>query len=99
LTGGLEILGGLGLLVPKTRRTAAWGLVALLIAVFPANVYNRSRCDRHCAGPQVGPPARATAPSVVATLEYKASFIVPLNAAGTNGSQPDTGIPGEALNA
>jgi len=37
--GGLEILGGLGLLVPKTRRAAAWGLVALLIAVFPANVY------------------------------------------------------------
>jgi uncharacterized membrane protein len=39
VSGGLEILGGLGLLVPKTRRAAAWGLVALLIAVFPANVY------------------------------------------------------------
>jgi uncharacterized membrane protein len=39
VSGGLEILGGLGLLVPKTRRVAAWGLVALLIAVFPANVY------------------------------------------------------------
>jgi len=35
----VEILGGLGLLVPQTRRAAAWGLVALLIAVFPANVY------------------------------------------------------------
>jgi len=39
LSGGFEILGGLGLLVPRTRRAAAWGLVALLIAVFPANVY------------------------------------------------------------
>jgi uncharacterized membrane protein len=39
LSGALEILGGLGLLVPQTRRAAAWGLVALLIAVFPANVY------------------------------------------------------------
>jgi uncharacterized membrane protein len=39
LSGGFEILGGLGLLVPQTRRAAAWGLVALLIAVFPANIY------------------------------------------------------------
>jgi uncharacterized membrane protein len=39
ISGGLEILGGLGLLVPPMRRAAAWGLVALLIAVFPANVY------------------------------------------------------------
>jgi len=39
ISGCLEILGGLGLLVLKTRRAAAWGLVALLIAVFPANIY------------------------------------------------------------
>jgi uncharacterized membrane protein len=39
ISGGFEILGGLGLLLPQTRRAAAWGLVALLIAVFPANVY------------------------------------------------------------
>ena len=39
VSGGFEILGGLGLLVPQTRRAAAWGLVALLIAVFPANLY------------------------------------------------------------
>lgn len=38
LSGAFEILGGLGLLVPKTRRFAAWGLVALLAAVFPANI-------------------------------------------------------------
>ena len=38
-SGVFEILGGLGLLVPQTRRPAAWGLVALLIAVFPANIY------------------------------------------------------------
>ena len=38
-SGVLEILGGLGLLIPQTRRAAAWGLVALLIAVFPANIY------------------------------------------------------------
>jgi uncharacterized membrane protein len=39
VSGAFEILGGLGLLVPATRRAAAWMLVALLIAVFPANVY------------------------------------------------------------
>lgn len=39
VSGAFEILGGVGLLVGRTRRTAAWGLVALLIAVFPANIY------------------------------------------------------------
>jgi uncharacterized membrane protein len=39
VSGAAEILGGLGLLVPLVRRSAALGLVALLIAVFPANVY------------------------------------------------------------
>lgn len=38
-SGVLEILGGLGLLAAKTRRAAAWGLAALLIAIFPANIY------------------------------------------------------------
>jgi uncharacterized membrane protein len=39
VSGVCEILGGLGLLLPATRRPAAWGLVALLVAVFPANLY------------------------------------------------------------
>jgi uncharacterized membrane protein len=39
VSGTFEILGGLGLFLPATRRAAAWGLVALLIAVFPANLY------------------------------------------------------------
>ena len=39
LSGALEILGGLGLLVTWACRAAAWGLVALLIAVFLANIY------------------------------------------------------------
>ena len=39
ISGVFEILGGLGLLVPQMRRAAAWGLIALLIAVFPANIY------------------------------------------------------------
>jgi uncharacterized membrane protein len=39
LSGFFEILGGLGLLVPETRAAAAWGLIALYVAVFPANIY------------------------------------------------------------
>ncbi len=38
VSGFFEILGGLGLLVPRTRRAAAWGLIALYVAVFPANI-------------------------------------------------------------
>jgi uncharacterized membrane protein len=39
ISGAAEMAGGFALLVPVLRRAAAWGLVALLIAVFPANVY------------------------------------------------------------
>jgi uncharacterized membrane protein len=38
VTGAFEILGGLGLLVPWTRRLASDGLIWLLLAVFPANI-------------------------------------------------------------
>lgn len=38
VSGVFEILGGLGVLIPATRRLAGWGLVALLLAVYPANV-------------------------------------------------------------
>lgn len=38
LSGALEIAGGVGLLVPRTRRAAGIGLILLLIAVSPANV-------------------------------------------------------------
>ncbi|MFZ5481330.1 MAG: DoxX family protein [Myxococcota bacterium] len=39
ISGVAEIALGLALLVPSLRPWAAWGLIALLIAVFPANVY------------------------------------------------------------
>ncbi len=41
ISGVCELAGGLGLLMPvgSIRRAAAWGLTALLIAVFPANIY------------------------------------------------------------
>ncbi|WP_440990649.1 DoxX family protein [Haloarchaeobius baliensis] len=39
LSGIAEIALGVGVLLPSTRKRSAWGLVALLAAVFPANVY------------------------------------------------------------
>ena len=39
VSGVFEVLGGLGVLVPQTQWFAAWGLIALFIAVFPANIY------------------------------------------------------------
>ncbi|MFC7176695.1 MauE/DoxX family redox-associated membrane protein [Halosegnis marinus] len=39
LSGVAEILLGVGVLFERTRRLSAWGLVALLAAVFPANVH------------------------------------------------------------
>lgn len=38
-TGVCEIVGGAGLLHPGTRTAAAWGLIALLVCVFPANIH------------------------------------------------------------
>lgn len=39
ITGVLEILGAVGLVVPRTARLAAGLLAVLLVAMFPANVY------------------------------------------------------------
>ena len=39
LSGAAEILGGIGILVPATKHFSAWGLIALLIAIFPANLH------------------------------------------------------------
>ena len=39
ISGVFEALGGVGLLVPMTQVFSAWGLIALFVAVFPANIY------------------------------------------------------------
>ena len=38
ISGFFEILGGVGLALSFSRKLAAWGLVALLAAVYPANI-------------------------------------------------------------
>lgn len=54
VSGFFEIIGGVGLIVPQTRRAAAWGLIALYLAVFPANV-NMALHDIPINGQHIAP--------------------------------------------
>ena len=61
LSGVAEVAGGVGLLVPTTRRWAGWWLVATLIAIFPANVemaVHPERYQQHVPGGRAGLYAR-----------------------------------------
>ena len=39
VSGVLEILFGSGVIIKKTRFSSSWGIILLLIAVYPANIY------------------------------------------------------------
>lgn len=52
-TGVLELAGAAGLLIPAFRRWACWGLVALTLAVTPANVFMLQHADRFPAVPLI----------------------------------------------
>ena len=47
ISGAAEVAGGLGLMIPQTRRAAAWGLILLLIAVMPANIWMAQHPERY----------------------------------------------------
>jgi len=53
VSGVCEILLGVLLLIPKCSQVAAWGIIVLLIAVFPANVYLYQHQDILPASPLV----------------------------------------------
>lgn len=55
MSGVFEILGGIGLLVPKTRRFSSFGIIALLFAVYPANIHMMLHPDQfsHVASPAI----------------------------------------------
>ncbi len=54
ISGFFEVLGGAGLLIPRLRRTAGWGLIALMIAVYPANIHMAMNPEQF---PDVSPTA------------------------------------------
>ncbi len=51
VSGFFEVLGGVGLAMPRLRRAAGWGVIALLVAVFPANVDMLIHADQFPAIP------------------------------------------------
>lgn len=52
ISGVAEIAGGVGVLAPATRRAAGIGLLALLAAVFPANVHMALHPERFARIPR-----------------------------------------------
>lgn len=52
VSGVAEIAGAIGLWVPPLQRAAGIGLIALLIAVFPANIYMAVAHDKFAQFPQ-----------------------------------------------
>jgi uncharacterized membrane protein len=38
ISGIFELLGAAGILIPQTRKFAGYGLIALIVAVYPANI-------------------------------------------------------------
>jgi uncharacterized membrane protein len=70
LSGVAELAGGIGLVLPwpSVRRAAAFGIIALLVAVFPANV--------NMAVNHISPPGMHIAPIALwARLPFQALFI------------------------
>jgi uncharacterized membrane protein len=66
VTGTLEALGALGLLLPQTALIAAWSLTALLVAMFPANL--------HAARNGIGMDGRQPTPLAIRSAQ-QATFI------------------------
>jgi hypothetical protein len=70
VTGVLQVLGALGLLIPRTAPWAAAGLALLMVALFPANVYaaREAMTIWRARGRPGGPPPLATADFIAALL-------------------------------
>jgi uncharacterized membrane protein len=58
LSGVAEVMGGVGVLLPRTRPLAGLGLIALLAAVFPANLYMAREPERFRRIPRLALYAR-----------------------------------------
>jgi uncharacterized membrane protein len=72
-SGVAEIVGGLGVMHPRTRRAASWWSIATLVAVFPANLNMALNPDRYKNVPR---------PALYARLPVQLLFIAWALAAG-----------------
>ena len=74
LSGLAEALGGAGTLHPATRRAAGWWLIAVLIAVFPANVHMALHPERYPQIPHAALLVRLPLQLVMARLVWEATL-------------------------
>ncbi len=69
-TGVAEIAGGLGLLLPATRKPAAWGLIAMLIVYFDVHFDMLAHADRFAPIPKWALQARIPLQLVLIAWAY-----------------------------
>jgi uncharacterized membrane protein len=73
VSGVAEIAGGVGVFVPATRRLSGLGLIALLAAVFPANLYMARQPERFPRIPRWALYARLPLQPLMAVWAWKAT--------------------------
>ena len=70
-SGVAELAGGAGVLHPRTRRAAGWGLIATLVAIFPANVHMAMHAERYRQFPRWALYARLPLQGVCIAWVYR----------------------------
>lgn len=75
VTGILELVGAIGLLLPKTTKAAAACVSVLMIAVFPANVYAANQTVGGVHMPNV--PVRLTMQIIYIMMLLLAGYGIP----------------------
>lgn len=93
ISGIAEILGGAGLLARPLRRSAGWGLIALLVAVFPANVYMAMEPQRFADLPIPRSMQRLRVPLLWLRLPLQAVFIAWVGLVAFDSSQVNRNGP------
>jgi uncharacterized membrane protein len=73
LSGFFEIAGGVAVLIPAVRSRAGWGLVLLLLAIFPANIDMALHPERYPDLPAAGLYARLPLQAVFIAWAYWAT--------------------------
>jgi uncharacterized membrane protein len=73
VSGVAEVLGGVAVLLPWTRRLSGFGLIALLAAVFPANLYMAKEPERFSKVPRWALYARLPLQPLMMAWAWKAT--------------------------
>ena len=79
-TGIAEIAGAVGLLVPVTRKAAAWGIIAMLVGYFDVHIYMALHPERFASIPAWALYARLPLQFVLLAWAWVYTRPQPLNA-------------------